>query len=78
MTFKKATDILGASAAALGEVFRLQPQTVRQMRLDPESPSYRTPPENWRAMVASLARERARELERLADELEREPPSPAT
>ncbi|MBA2671427.1 MAG: hypothetical protein H0U67_13735 [Gemmatimonadetes bacterium] len=71
MNFKRATDILGVSAAALAEVFRLQPQTVRQMRLDPESLSYRTPPENWRPVVASLARQRARELERLADELER-------
>jgi hypothetical protein len=46
-------------------------QTVRQARLDPSSSSYRRPPDGWEAAIAKLARQRAKELERLARELER-------
>ncbi|MBA2244160.1 MAG: hypothetical protein H0W11_04335 [Gemmatimonadetes bacterium] len=45
-------------------------QLVRQARLDSDNRNYRAPPSNWREVVARLARERARELERLAEELE--------
>ena len=45
-------------------------QTVRQARLDPSSSSYRTPPAGWEPAIARLARERAAELVKLAEELE--------
>jgi len=43
---------------------------VRQARLDPEGSSYRTPPGGWEQAVAKLARERAGELVKLAEDLE--------
>ncbi len=44
---------------------------IRQARLDPETPSYRTPPQGWEQAIAKLARERAGELVKLAEELEK-------
>lgn len=43
---------------------------VRQARLDPSSPSHRSPPPGWEQAVAKLARSRAAELVALAEELE--------
>ena len=72
MTFTEATDRLTdcpthqdiADAAGWTSV-----QTVRQARLDPSSSSFRPSPEGWERAVARLARERAAELEKLAEEL---------
>ena len=44
--------------------------TIRRARMDPSSSNYRTPPAGWEKAIAKLARERARELVKLADELE--------
>ena len=46
-------------------------QTVRQARMDPTSSGYRSPPAGWEKAIAKLARERAVELVKLAEELER-------
>ena len=45
-------------------------QTVRQARLNPLATGYRSPPENWERAIAKLARERAGELVKLAEERE--------
>lgn len=71
MDFKTATDILGLPAAHLAEEFGLQPQTIRQMRMSPDAASYRSPPEGWQRVLARLARDRGRELQALADTLEK-------
>ncbi len=39
-------------------------------RLNPGTDSYRTPPAGWEKAIAKLARERAGELVKLAEELE--------
>ena len=46
------------------------PQTIRRARLDPETRGYRPPPTGWEKAIANLARERAGELVKLAEELE--------
>ena len=45
-------------------------QTVRQARLATDHPNNRPPPQGWQKAIAKLARERAGELVRLAEELE--------
>jgi hypothetical protein len=72
MTLKEAMDRLGLSAPEVAEALELQPQTVRQMRLDPGHANYRSPPEGWQRALAKLARSRGRGMARIADQLERE------
>ena len=43
---------------------------IRQATLPDSDPDYQPPPPNWRTVLAKLARERARELEELAAEIE--------
>jgi hypothetical protein len=69
--FKTATDILALPATELAEAFGLQPQTIRQMRLAPDSVNYRSPPDGWRKVLVRLAKERDRELNSLVEQLER-------
>ena len=71
MDFKTATDLLGLSASELAEEFGLQPQTIRQMRLAPNSVSFRNPPEGWQKIIARLAKGREKQLRALVDVLER-------
>ena len=74
MDFRKATDratsaciTLAGIAAAAG----VSDNAIRRARLDPRSgDSYRRPPDGWESAIAKLARERAAELVRLAEELE--------
>lgn len=75
--FRETSDRLTAlgislqdQAAALG----VQYQTLRSMRAEPGSKSYRTPPErsNWSSAWAALLRERAKQLQEEADRLARE------
>jgi len=57
----------------LGCVFfvaTLRPVRPRGARLDPEGSSFRRPPDGWEKAIAKLARERAGELAKLAEELE--------
>ena len=52
-------------ATALGCSYSL----VRQARLSRTNVSFRNPPRGWQKALAKLARKRARELERLAEQL---------
>ena len=71
-TFKQATDALGIPAPELALHFRVGAQSIRQMRMDPGSDGYRSPPDGWELVVAKLARQRGGELVKLADQLEGE------
>jgi hypothetical protein len=62
----------GPTLADVARELDIRPQTLRQARLDPESGSYRRPPEGWQNAVARVARRHAAELVRLAEQLERE------
>jgi hypothetical protein len=70
MDFKTATDILGLSATEVAEAFGLQAQTIRQMRLAPDAPNHRSPPDGWQKVLARLAKIRRKELKALVDALE--------
>lgn len=70
MDFRTATDLLGLPAKELAEAFGLQPQTIRQMRMAPDTASYRSPPAGWEKVIVRLARERGRELDQLVKALE--------
>lgn len=73
MDFRSAIDKLGERvtheqvASALG----VSVASVRQYRLSPDAKAHRTPPLGWQKVLAQLARERGREFNALADELER-------
>ena len=72
-------DFRGASGRATGACITLAdiakevdiaPQTLRRARLDSKTRGYRPPPQGWQKAIAKLARERAGELVKLAEELE--------
>lgn len=73
MDFKTATDRLGKKITAddLAEAFGVARNTIARARLDSSNPEYRSPPQNWRPVLAQLARERSRELAAFAEELEK-------
>ncbi len=62
MEFRDALDALGLDSASAGELFNLQPQTIRQMRLEPGTAGYREPPAGWQGKLADEARKRGGEL----------------
>ena len=72
MDFKAATDrmIAAITLADLSAEVGTSNATVRQARLDPKGSSYRSPPDGWEKAIAKLARSRAGELVKLAEELE--------
>jgi hypothetical protein len=72
MNFKAASDRLTdcVRLAAIADETGMSDATIRRARLDPESPAYRSPPSGWEAAIARLARKRAAELVKLADQLE--------
>lgn len=72
MTFKDATDRLTAciSLSDVAAALDRSDASVRRARLGPKTSAYRNPPDSWERALAKLARKRARELERLAEELE--------
>lgn len=72
MDFKAATDRVAGCITHLdiAEAAGVSIQTIRQARMDPDSPSYRNPPASWRNVLANLARERAKQLEQFALEIE--------
>ena len=75
MTFLEATKELMARAISLDDVAHevgVDILAIRRARLDPSNASYEKPPLNWQEAMARLARKRARSLEALADQLERE------
>jgi hypothetical protein len=73
MDFRKATNRLMAHGLGLQEIavfLEIAYTTVRAARLEPGTDSHREPPAGWEKALAKLARDRARELEELAEELE--------
>jgi len=72
MTFKQATDRLAGciSHADIARSARVSIQLVRQARLDANNPSYRSPPSDWKKVLAQLAREKSARLRALAAEIE--------
>jgi hypothetical protein len=73
MEFTEATDRLtkGVSLADVAREMDASYGLIRQARMDPNSPSYRNPPNGWESAVARLAGERAAELLKLKADLER-------
>jgi len=75
MTFLEATKELLARAVSLDDIANeagVELLAIRRARLDPSNASYENPPLNWQQAMARLARKRARSLEALADQMERE------
>lgn len=73
MDFKEATTRLGELGLTheeIGDALGLAAATIRAARLNPDSPSYRRPPEDWRPKLQELARGRGGSFEELAEELE--------
>jgi len=73
MDFRKATDILTSAPthADIADAAGVSTQSVRQARMDPASKSYRSPPDGWEKALGKLARDRAAQLEALAEDLEK-------
>ena len=73
MEFKQATDRATTTCITLADIASAAGVThhsVRRARLDPGTASYRTPAAGWEKAIAKLARERAGDLVKLAEELE--------
>jgi hypothetical protein len=70
--FREITDRLTAavSLADLAAELGVSHGLIRQARLAEDASSYRNPPEGWDCATAVLARRRAKELEKLAEEVE--------
>ena len=68
--FKRATDLLCLASPEAAKLLGSTPQSIRQARLDSDRAGHRTPPVGWEKKLAKLARKRAAELVRLADELD--------
>ena len=62
-----------AAVLARGTEERIPPllQRIRQARLDPSHANRRPAPDGWESAIAKLARDRAGELVKLAEELEK-------
>ncbi|HET7460712.1 MAG TPA: hypothetical protein VFJ82_05675 [Longimicrobium sp.] len=71
MDFKTATDRVAGciTHAEIAEACGVSLQSIRQARMDPSSPSYRSPPAGWEEVLAQLVMRRAGELEEFAKTL---------
>jgi hypothetical protein len=54
----------------IAEATGVSTNTIRRTRADPSTRNYRPPPSGWQAVFSRLARERARDLDALARELD--------
>ncbi len=77
MNFGDAVRRLGLPAAQVANAFGVQPQSLRQMMLEPGKTSARTPPAGWEQVLVQLARSRIRDLEGLGCALDTSAPEPA-
>ena len=68
--FKMATDLVCLTAPEAAKLLGSTVSSVRQARLGTEKAGHRRPPAGWEQAIAKLARERAGELVKLAEELE--------
>lgn len=73
MDFKEATNILTRRITAdeIADAAGVSISSIARARLEPSSSAYRSPPENWKPVLARLARERMRELDAFVEELSR-------
>jgi hypothetical protein len=71
MDFNKATEILmaGMTRGEIAKALDRSEASVRQAKLDPSNNAHRSPPEGWEAVLGRLARQRATQLQKLADRL---------
>ena len=69
--FKAATDALFEKTGAeeLAAELGCNPQSIKQARMEPDKPGFRSPPPEWESAVAKLARKRAAQLLKLANRL---------
>ncbi len=72
MNFRDASDGLTASVtlSRIAETMGVAGNTVLRARMDRNNPNARPAPAGWEKAIAKVARERAGELVRLAEELE--------
>lgn len=72
MDFREATDRLSpcVTQEAIAAAARVTRNTIKRARLPRESEHYRSPPREWHSILAQLARERAADLNAVADQLE--------
>ena len=73
MDFKAASDQATAACITLQDIATaagVSHNAIRRARLKKNGDSFRSPPTNWQSAIAKLARERAAELVKLAEELE--------
>lgn len=79
MDFREATRRLKEAPQDrdLAEALDVTVQSIRQARLPRENRGHRPPPENWREVIAAMARERAEALRSMADRLESSDPDDA-
>ena len=68
--FKTATDLVCLTAPEAAKLLGSTVSSIRQARLGTEKAGHRRPPQGWQKAIAKLARERAGELVKLAEELE--------
>jgi hypothetical protein len=73
MNFKEATDLLTRRITAdeIAEAAGVSISSIARARLDPLSPAYRSPPEDWHSVLSRLAKDRITELSALLIQLER-------
>jgi hypothetical protein len=73
LDFRDAAQQLGAqiTTSDMAAALDAAPDSIRQARLVEGAPGYRRPPEGWQRVLAKLARRRAAELVKLAEQLER-------
>ncbi len=71
MDFKAATDALFARTGVedLAAELGCSPQTLKQARMVGDTAGRRSPPPGWEAAAARLARQKAAQLQKLADRL---------
>lgn len=68
ISFRDALNAVCMNATEAAGLFGVEPQTIRQMRLD--GAGSRTPPPGWEAKLAGVARKKSRTLAKLADDLD--------
>ena len=73
MDFKTSSDRLTAchTFVRIAKELGVAENTVLRARMDPASANARSAPGGWESVIAKLARDRAGELVKLAEELER-------
>ena len=74
MDFKAASGRATETCITLSDIATVcgvADNTIRRARMDRTASGYRSPPDGWETAIAELARQRAGELVKLAEELER-------